>query len=662
MVAAMPLSAYGSDIGHTDDAADSIALREVEVTARPTAPQVRSAAPLQIVDSKNIEALGLQSLTDAVKLFSGVTVQDYGGIGGLKTVSVRSLGAKHTGVIYDGVAISDAQNGQIDLSRFSLDNVETIALSMGQTDDILRPARAYASAGVLSITSAKPSFDYRPVRITAKVRAGSWGFVNPYLSYDQRLSDHWAASARLDYTRADSRYHYKVPNVTTFQEGERRNSDIEAWRAEVNAYGHYSHATDITLKAYFYDSERGLPGAIILYNDYSSQRLYDRNAFVQAHLQRKLSERLDLQAAAKYNYLLTHYLDYNDKYAGGVLEDRHIQHEGYASAAARYRFPCNISAALTSDITYNTLRSNLPSCPFPKRITSQTVLAAAYYGTHISAVASLLASVISEHVAQGHERPDTHRRLSPALSIAWRLPATCDLRLRTSVKDAMRVPTFNDMYYLRIGNVNLRPERALQYNVGATFATPAKGYGPLKALSLTADAYYNRVHDKIVAIPTLYIWKMMNMGTVGIAGLDIALSADIALPLPSTALHLQGAYTFQHAIDITDPAAKTYHHQLPYTPRHSGNIAAALDLPWLTLSYIATFAGERYALAQNIPDNRIPPYAQHDISAARSFSLPHHTAITIRAEMLNVGDANYDVIKYYPMPGRSWRASVAFSF
>ena len=155
---------------------------------------------------------------------------------------------------------------------------------------------------------------------------------------------------------------------------------------------------------------------------------------------------------------------------------------------------------------------------------------------------------------------------------------------------------------------------------------------------------------------------MMNMGTVSIAGLDIALSADIDLPLPSTAIHLQGAYTYQHAIDITDPAAKTYHHQLPYTPRHSGNIAAALDLPWLTLSYIATFAGERYALAQNISDNRIPPYAQHDISAARTFSLPHHTAITIRAEMLNVGDANYDIIKYYPMPGRSWRASVAFSF
>lgn len=661
----MPLRAHATAIDDGDAAAtsaDSITLSEVEVTARPTAPQVRSAAPLQIVNSKDIEALGLQSLTDAVKLFSGVTVQDYGGIGGLKTVSVRSLGAKHTGVIYDGVAISDAQNGQIDLSRFSLDNIEMIALSMGQTDDILRPARAYASAGVLSITSAKPSFAYRPVRITAKVRAGSWGFVNPYVSYDQRLSDHWAASARIDYTRADSRYHYKVPNVSTFQEGERRNSDIEAWRAEVNAYGRYSHATDIALKAYFYDSERGLPGAVILYNDYASQRLSDRNAFVQAHLQRKLAERLDLQAAAKYNYLLTHYLDYNDKYAGGVLEDRHIQHEGYASAAARYRFPCNISAALTSDLTYNTLRSNLPSCPFPKRITSQTALAAAYYGTHISAVASLLATVVSEHVAQGHERPDTHRRLSPALSIAWRMPTSCDLRLRTSVKDAMRVPTFNDMYYLRIGNVNLRPEQALQYNFGATFAAPAKGYGPLKALSLTADAYYNRVNDKIVAIPTLYIWKMMNMGIVSIAGLDIALSADIDLPLPSTAIHLQGAYTYQHAIDITDPAAKTYHHQLPYTPRHSGNIAAALDLPWLTLSYIATFAGERYALAQNISDNRIPPYAQHDISAARTFSLPHHTAITIRAEMLNVGDANYDIIKYYPMPGRSWRASVAFSF
>ena len=32
------------------------------------------------------------------------------------------MGASHTSVIYDGIAISDAQNGQVDISRFDLED------------------------------------------------------------------------------------------------------------------------------------------------------------------------------------------------------------------------------------------------------------------------------------------------------------------------------------------------------------------------------------------------------------------------------------------------------------------------------------------------------------------------------------------------------------
>ena len=106
-------------------------LRGVEVVEKRRVATTRVGAPLQVLDKKGIERLGVQDLSEAVKRFSGVTVQDYGGIGGLKTVSVRSLGAKHTAVSYDGVTITDASSGQVDISRFTLDNVETISLTIG---------------------------------------------------------------------------------------------------------------------------------------------------------------------------------------------------------------------------------------------------------------------------------------------------------------------------------------------------------------------------------------------------------------------------------------------------------------------------------------------------------------------------------------------------
>ena len=80
-------------------------------------------------------------MADAVRRFAGTNVRDYGGIGGLKTVSVRNLGAAHTAVSYDGVVVSNSQAGQIDIGRFSLDNVSSLSLAIGQDENLLQPAR-----------------------------------------------------------------------------------------------------------------------------------------------------------------------------------------------------------------------------------------------------------------------------------------------------------------------------------------------------------------------------------------------------------------------------------------------------------------------------------------------------------------------------------------
>lgn len=121
--------------------------------------EVRSTAPLQLFSKEALKNLHALQVSDAVKHFAGVTVKDYGGIGGLKTVSIRSLGAQHTVVGYDGIAITDCQTGQIDIGRFSLDNVDQLSLSNGQSDNIFQPARFFASAGILDIQTLTPRFE-----------------------------------------------------------------------------------------------------------------------------------------------------------------------------------------------------------------------------------------------------------------------------------------------------------------------------------------------------------------------------------------------------------------------------------------------------------------------------------------------------------------------
>src|SRR5690348_3285138 len=82
-------------------------LNKVTVSTLKKKSTFNAVTPLQSLNSETLQQLNAPSVGDAARYFSGVQVKDYGGVGGLKTVSVRSLGAAHTGILYDGIPASD---------------------------------------------------------------------------------------------------------------------------------------------------------------------------------------------------------------------------------------------------------------------------------------------------------------------------------------------------------------------------------------------------------------------------------------------------------------------------------------------------------------------------------------------------------------------------
>lgn len=118
-------------------------LHEVVITAKIN----KEVIPVQSLSGDKLEKLAVHSVADAIRYFSGVQIKDYGGIGGLKTVNIRSMGTNHVGVFYDGIELGNAQNGVIDLGRFSLDNMEAVTLYNGQKSAIFQPAKDFGSAG-----------------------------------------------------------------------------------------------------------------------------------------------------------------------------------------------------------------------------------------------------------------------------------------------------------------------------------------------------------------------------------------------------------------------------------------------------------------------------------------------------------------------------------
>ncbi|MBQ4525732.1 MAG: TonB-dependent receptor [Bacteroidaceae bacterium] len=632
---------------------------EVTVKARRTPLSVASAQPVQSMGREQLEALGIQSVADAVKRFAGATVRDYGGIGGLKTVSVRNLGAAHTAVSYDGVTVSNAQAGQIDVGRFSLDNVEELSLAVGQGNDLLQSARAYASAGILSIRTQRPVFAEGKNDVwRARVSGGSFGYITPSLRYAHRFSSRTSVMVEGDYMRADGIYPFILDNGRTETTEHRRNSDIYSWHVEGNLYHTFKDESRLTGKSYFYKSERGLPGSVILYNPTARERLWDENFFTQIAYEKHFSSQWKMRALAKYKQAWNRYEDTNVTYEGGRQVDLHSHDEYYASATVSWQPFTSLSLSLAQDGFVNTLHNNIDDSPNPVRLTSLTALNADFRWSGWHLLANLTGTYTTDEVRSG-VTPDDRRHLSPSLSLSWRPWSSEAFYLRALYKNTFRVPTFNDLYYRRSGNTALRPEDATEYNVGLTWN--ARPLAWLNSLSLTVDAYYNKVEDKIVAFPSVYVWRMANYGEVEIHGVDATLAASFPI-VSGCEVDVTGAYTFQQALDLTNPSAKNYKDQLPYTPRHSGNASVLLKTPWLHVGYNVMAVGKRYFMDQNIPSNEIEGYVEHGLTASRSFQLGKATTLRLQADVVNLTDRQYEVIKYYPMPGRSWRVGMNLSF
>ncbi len=594
---------------------------EVVVNGFRISGNVLASSPVQTLSHADMERLGIHDMGDALKRFAGVQVKDYGGVGGMKTVNIRGLGAAHTGVIYDGVQVGDCQSGQVDLSRFTLDNISLISLQIGQDDNIYQSAKSYASAGMININTLQSYTDRssestrKKTELSTTIRTGSYGLFSPSLLFHQQFS-RLGIGAYGSYERADGVYAFKLKNgIKTINE-RRNNSDIETWRGEINLDYQLNDKQILKWKTYVFTSHRGLPGAVIYDNTYSAERLVDKNVFTQLFYENQFSQRIKFKAAAKWNYSWSRY---SDVPASGYKEDIYRQQEAYLTATLWSEPLQGLHLSLAQDYAHNHLSMSLSQAANPTRNSLWTALAANYRIGQFTFNASLLATNITEHVKIGNTSDGFHR-LSPAFSLQWR--ALQDLRFRFGYKDIFRTPTLNDQ------------------------------------LSLTADGYFGNVTDKIIAVPKMFYWQMMNAGKVRQIGLDISANAEKRWK-NDWSLSVTGSYSMLNATDKTNPTYIYYGHQIAYTPRHSGSVSSLLHTPWLDLSYNLLLMGERYSLGYNIPDNRMTAFTDHSITVSKDINI-FKQQLRLQFDLRNLGNKNYEVVRFYPMPGTNWRLTVSW--
>ena len=631
---------------------------EVVVTSKLT---FREVIPSQQLKEEQLQRLSAHSVADAMRYFSGVQLKDYGGVGGVKTVDVRSMGTNHLAVSYDGIVLGNAQNGQTDLGQLSLDNIEEVTLYNGQKSAIFQAASDFASASSVYIRTRMPRFEVgRQTNLKVRAKYGASDLFRASVLWEQRLSADVSLSTNAEVMTASGRYKFRYRRknldgtVAWDTTAVRQNGDIHAERAELNLHGMLNQG-QWQLKGYVYNSDRGIPGAIVNNVWSRGERQQDLNTFGQASWQKSIGERFSTRWLAKYGFYRTHYANRDTTVL--PVDNIYRQQELYLSTANVVEMLPGWSASLSYDFRWNKLDATTYRFARPTRRTHTLSVATALDLHRLKVQASLVGMLVKDHTQLNNER-NTDSQLTPALFANVYPFKGKWLSLRAYAKQSFRMPTFNDLYYTNLGNAQLRPERATQFDVGLL---ANKHFGPSAHFSLQADLYYNKVHDKIIAYPKgqQFRWTMLNLGEVDIRGLDVV--ASVSGPLLGSRRELittlRAQYTCQRAIDVTDRHKPYYRHQIPYIPHHSGSLILGADWRDLSLNYSFIYTGERWNAQENTQYNYMQPWYTSDLSAAYTCRL-RYCSLRASLEVNNLLNQQYDVIANYPRPGRNFAIGV----
>ncbi len=672
-------------------AQDSVRVIE-NVTVRSKIRYHETITP-QTLKGEDLEKVNAHTVADALRFISGVQLKDYGGIGGLKTVNLRSLGSQHVGIYYDGIELGNAQNGVIDLGQFSLDNIEEVSVYQGQRSAIMQTASDFANAGSIYIKTtshlgnrAKRERGNEATKsqyLKTKIQSGTSNLLRLSAFFETNINKNLLLSANAECLSTNGKYEFRYRrrnhdgSIAYDTTATRQNGDVQALRVEVNLYGNIVNG-HWQAKAYTYHSNRGIPGAIVNNVWRRGERQSDDNTFVQGSWQKDVNPIYTLRAMAKYANYRTHYL--NKDTTQMMVDNTYRQQEAYLSLVNVFEIAPWWSVSLSDDMRWNYLDADMPLFVYPTRWSMLSSLATAMDLNKVQLQGSIVFSQYLDKTRSGSQKQSINN-WTPALFASYR-PFDY-VQLSGFIKKSYRMPTFNDLYYTNIGNAFLKPESALQYDLGFRLSSshhvddsaddarvPSVSvktidgftHNPTLTGSLELHLYHNSVHDKIVAYPKgqQFRWTMLNLGRVHIDGIDVQAQGSW-MAMKNLRLSSRLQYTYQRARDVTDKTTSYYGDQIPYTPWHSGSATLMADYKAWDLAYNFVYTGERYCQQENILYNHVEPWYTSDIHLSWRHSFEGFLC-KVTLEVNNLFDQQYDVIINYPMPGRNFNVTIQCEF
>lgn len=637
-----------------------VQLKQIEVKADSSRKKSYPNAVYTEFSNLEIQNSANDDLGTILSRMSSVTLKDYGGVGGLKTISVRGFSATHTGVLIDGLIQENSQTGSINLGNIRSENVGNVGFWIGSPNDRSLPVKANSYASTINITPYESLNDYRKTKVKTSLNYASFNTLEPFFGLNQKYGKSGKNRFGLNfrYLYSEGNYPYTFENGNQILEGERGNSLVRSALGNISG-SHQLQKGDLSYRLSYMNENKGLPGAIILYDSTISQQRLANQDF-SGQLKYYLEE--DIWSALgffKYSYSQTDYTDPNFLNSTGGIEDQYWVNSYYGGVNFSIKAARRLEFLLGVDETYTTLVSNKNTLSNTWRSDLKAMVGINYLVWRIKIQANGIFTYLTDNNSgvQSFEAI----KLNPFISFGIYPIKNSLLHFRVFYKNSLRPPTMNEMYFNQIIK-DVQPEIAHQLNIGTTYKITTWKF--FEYMTVGFDFYKNFVRNKIVLIPTqnLFIWSVQNVGKVDITGLDFSLSFKTN-EKKNFRLFWDLKYSLLLAQDVSDPDSKTYKNQLPYTSKDNFSTLFGIEFFDFGLSWQINYGGPRYALTENIEANELPSFLINDLSLYYNFRFKENKhLLRIKVDVRNILNEQYVMVKSFPMPGINFNVKLVYEF
>ncbi len=208
--------------------------------------------PNLIINNKLIEKVSPYEINSVISLSPGVFLRDYGGAGGLKTVSIRGASSSETKLHINGIELNSRINGSFDLSLMPISLIENVEIIRGGSAIFYG---SNSSAGVINFVNDYSKFNGLNFSINSIKEFN----INPYITIK---NDNNLLSLHLDYRDNNGKYPISINNLGNKQIVERQNANSKQLSIALNYLYQFDKLNLETFLLSIYN-DRGIPGAVL---------------------------------------------------------------------------------------------------------------------------------------------------------------------------------------------------------------------------------------------------------------------------------------------------------------------------------------------------------------------------------------------------------------